>query len=57
MSSAGAADLDVEDLVELHGAQLAVYGGSTGLRDRGLLESLAGTVALPLTDVVRCFGR
>jgi death-on-curing protein len=31
--------LDVEDVVELHATQLSVYGGSAGLRDRGLLES------------------
>lgn len=31
--------LDVEDVVENHATQLAVYGGSGGLRDRGLLES------------------
>lgn len=31
--------LDVEDVIELHTTQLAVYGGATGLRDRGLLES------------------
>jgi death-on-curing protein len=31
--------LDVEDVIELHAAQLQEYGGSAGLRDRGLLES------------------
>lgn len=31
--------LDVEDVVELHATQLKVFGGATGLRDRGLLES------------------
>jgi death-on-curing protein len=31
--------LDVEDVIELHATQLEVYGGSSGLRDRGLLES------------------
>ena len=31
--------IDVEDVMELHATQLAVYGGSAGLRDRGLLES------------------
>jgi death on curing protein len=31
--------LDVEDIVELHATQLESYGGSAGLRDRGLLES------------------
>jgi len=31
--------LDVEDVIEIHGIQLEVYGGSAGLRDQGLLES------------------
>ena len=31
--------LDVDDVIELHAAQLEIYGGSDGLRDRGLLES------------------
>ncbi len=31
--------LDVEDVVEIHATQLEAYGGSPGLRDRGLLES------------------
>ncbi|HEX7843754.1 MAG TPA: type II toxin-antitoxin system death-on-curing family toxin [Kofleriaceae bacterium] len=31
--------LDVEDVIEIHATQLDVYGGSAGLRDRGLLES------------------
>jgi death on curing protein len=31
--------LDVEDVIEIHTTQLEVYGGSAGLRDRGLLES------------------
>ena len=31
--------LDVEDVLEIHATQLEVYGGSAGLRDRGLLES------------------
>jgi death-on-curing protein len=31
--------LDVEDVLALHADQLEVYGGSPGLRDRGLLES------------------
>jgi death-on-curing protein len=31
--------LDVEDVIEIHATQLEVYGGSAGLRDRGLLES------------------
>ena len=31
--------LDVDDVLELHGLQLARYGGADGVRDRGLLES------------------
>lgn len=31
--------LDVEDVIEIHATQLGVFGGATGLRDRGLLES------------------
>jgi death-on-curing protein len=31
--------LDVDDVIEIHASQLEVYGGSAGLRDRGLLES------------------
>jgi len=31
--------LDVEDVLELHTTQLENYGGGSGLRDRGLLES------------------
>lgn len=31
--------LDAEDVIEIHAMQLEVYGGSAGLRDRGLLES------------------
>jgi death on curing protein len=31
--------LDVDDVIEIHTTQLAVFGGSAGLRDRGLLES------------------
>jgi death-on-curing protein len=31
--------LDIEDVLELHATQLEVYGGSAGLRDRGLLAS------------------
>ena len=31
--------LDVEDVLEIHASQLAIYGGAEGLRDRGLLES------------------
>ena len=39
--------LDVEDAIEIHTTQLEVYGGSAGLRDRGLLES---AVAQPQTS-------
>ncbi|HEY0839346.1 MAG TPA: type II toxin-antitoxin system death-on-curing family toxin [Vulgatibacter sp.] len=31
--------LDADDVVDLHARQLEVFGGSAGLRDRGLLES------------------
>jgi death-on-curing protein len=36
--------LDVEDVLELHDRQVAEFGGSNGIRDRGLLES---AVAMP----------
>jgi death on curing protein len=39
--------LDVEDILELHAAQLGVFGGGSGVRDRGLLES---AVAQPQTS-------
>jgi len=39
--------LDVDDVFELHATQLEIYGGSAGLRDRGLLES---AVAQPQTS-------
>lgn len=39
MSSDEPLFLDVEDVLEIHATQLEVYGGSAGLRDRGLLES------------------
>jgi death on curing protein len=39
--------LDVEDVIEIHATQLEVFGGSAGLRDRGLLES---AVAQPQTS-------
>jgi len=39
--------LDTEDVIELHATQLEIYGGSPGLRDRGLLES---AVAQPQTS-------
>ncbi len=31
--------LDVDDVLEIHSMQLEAFGGSAGLRDRGLLES------------------
>lgn len=39
--------LDVDDILEIHAAQLEIYGGSAGLRDRGLLDS---AVAQPQTS-------
>jgi death-on-curing protein len=39
--------LDVDDVLEMHAAQLELHGGSAGLRDRGLLES---AVAQPQTS-------
>jgi death-on-curing protein len=36
--------LDVEDVLLIHEEQLPRYGGSSGIRDRGLLES---AVAMP----------
>lgn len=47
MSSDEPLFLDVEDVIELHGTQLEIFGGSPGLRDRGLLES---AVAQPQTS-------
>lgn len=40
--------LDVDDVLELHAAQLDVFGGGSGLRDRGLLES---AVAQPQVSI------
>ncbi len=34
--------LDLEDVLLIHEEQLARYGGSPGLRDRGLVESAIG---------------
>ena len=31
--------LDIDDVIELHATQLAIFGGLSGIRDRGLLES------------------
>lgn len=36
--------LSVEDVAQIHDEQIAVYGGATGVRDHGLLES---AVAMP----------
>ena len=34
--------LTLEDIVALHGEQLAIFGGPAGIRDRGLLEPALG---------------
>ena len=34
--------LDVDDVLEIHSVGLERYGGSAGVRDRGLLESAVG---------------
>lgn len=34
--------LTVQDIVDLHGEQLAILGGPPGLRDAGMLESALG---------------
>jgi death on curing protein len=31
--------LDVDEVVDMHALQLAIFGGPEGIRDRGLLES------------------
>lgn len=36
--------LTVEDMLQIHDEQLTAYGGATGIRDQGLLES---AVAMP----------
>ena len=36
--------LTVEDVLQIHDEQLSAYGGATGIRDQGLLES---AVAMP----------
>lgn len=36
--------LSVEDVTQIHGEQIAAYGGAAGVRDQPLLES---TVAMP----------
>jgi death-on-curing protein len=37
--------LDVEDVLLIHEEQLPRYGGSPGIRDRGLLESAVAMLA------------
>ena len=44
--------LNVDDVLDLHAAQLELYGGGAGLRDRGLLES---AVAQPQTSIGGAF--
>jgi death-on-curing protein len=39
--------LDIDEVIALHDRQLAAFGGSPGIRDRGLLES---AVAQPLAS-------
>lgn len=34
--------LTVEDVIGLHGEQLAIFGGPPGVRDQGMLESALG---------------
>lgn len=34
--------LTLEDVIQIHDEQLASYGGATGIRDQGLLESAVG---------------
>lgn len=36
--------LSVEDVMELHEMQLEAFGGSRGIRDRGLLVSCQGYI-------------
>jgi death on curing protein len=31
--------LDVDEVIDMHAEQLAIFGGSEGVRDRGVLES------------------
>ncbi len=39
MSLGDPLSLDVDDVLDIHATLLETYGGSAGLRDRGLLES------------------
>ena len=34
--------LDVEIVIDIHAEQLAMFGGASGLRDEGMLESALG---------------
>jgi len=36
--------LDVDDVLDRHAVQVAAYGGSAGIRDKGLLESAVAQV-------------
>lgn len=31
--------LDIDEIIDIHSAQLAMFGGPAGIRDRGMLES------------------
>lgn len=53
MNSGDPLFLDVEDVLELNGTQLEIYGGAPGLRDRALLES---AVAQPQASFGGAFG-
>ena len=35
--------LTLDDVIEIHGEMIARYGGSDGIRDKGLLESAVAT--------------
>jgi death on curing protein len=39
--------LDIDDVLEIHGQQMAEHGGSEGIRDLGLLDS---AVAQPMAQ-------
>ncbi len=42
MSEAEIRFLTLEDVLEMHEMQIERYGGATGMRDQGLLESAIG---------------
>lgn len=52
--NAGPEFLEVEDVLDLHAQQLAIYGGGSGVRDQTLLES---AVATPKAREVRIHKR